>query len=202
MHNKRWTDQELEILLSMLGDMPWPMVVTKYNAWAISQGYPERTELGMRRKVEGRRISRRPVGAWITTGLISQLLGVSQETPLRWLRDGYIRSIRFGQGAAHSHYIKRKDLQRLARERPHLFGGQSVDTLIQLLDHERLAAALVAMEMPHSRQSKPVVCIETGRRYPSMGSAARAVYVTPSRLQKVVDRPGKTAAGYHWMVAS
>lgn len=202
MHNKRWVEPELETLLSMLGDMPWLMVVTKYNAWAIAHGYPERTELGMRRKVEQHRISRRPVGAWITTGLICQLMGVSQETPLRWLRDGFIPSMRYGKGNAHNHYIKRKDLQQLARQRPHLFGGQTLDTLIQLLDHERLAAALVAMEMPHPRQSKPVVCLETGRRYPSMGSAARAVYVTPSRLQKVVDCPGKTAAGYHWAVAS
>lgn len=201
MANKRWTEPELEMLLSLLGDMPWPMVVGHYNGWAERKGYVRRTELGMRRKVEEHRISRRPVGAWITTGLISQLLGVSQETPLRWLREGWISSIRFGQGAAHSHYIKRADLQQLARLKPHLFGGQTLDTLVQLLNHERLAAAIVAMELPHPRQSKPVVCIETGRRYPSIGKAARAVYVTPARLQKVVGRPHRTAAGYHWRVA-
>lgn len=198
MASKRWTPPELEALLSLLGDVPWPLVVERHNDWAKAHGYPERTELAMRQRVQQHRISRRPVGTWITTGLVCELLGVSGETPRRWLEDGYIPSMRFGKGSPFHHYIKREDLQALARKRPHLFGGQTLETLIQLLDHERLAAALVAMEMPKPWQSKPVVCIETGRRYPSIVSAAREVYVSQTRLQKVLDHPNKTAAGYHW----
>lgn len=201
MANVKWTEDELSQLQWLLGDLPWPLVVQRYNIWARRNGHPPRTELGMRRKVEQLGVSRRPVGAWITTGLVCQLLGVSTETPLRWLREGLIPSLRFGKGAAHNHYIKRTDLQKLARLKPHLFGGQDESTLVQLLDHERLAKALVALEMPSPKQSKPVVCIETGRRYPSIGKAARAVYVTPSRLQKVVGRVNRTAAGCHWRVA-
>ena len=201
MASKLWSPAELEMLLSLLGDLPWPMVVKTYNEWATRHGYLERTELGMRRKVEQHRLSRRPVGNYVTTGFVSKLLGVSHETPLRWLREGLIPSIRYGTGGAHKHYIQREHLRQLARLKPHIFGGQTVDTLVQLLDHERLAKAIVALDMPLPRQCKPVVCMETGRRYPSIGTAARAVYVTPSRLQSVVDHPTKTAAGYHWRAA-
>lgn len=201
MANVKWTDDELNQLQWLLGDLPWLLVVKRYNSWATRHGHVHRTELAMRRKVEQLGGSRRAVGTWVTTGLLCQLLGVSHETPLRWLRDGWIPSLRFGKGPAHNHYIKRKDLQKLARLKPHLFGGQDEATLVQLLDHERLAKAIVALEMPSPRQAKPVVCIETGQLYPSIGQAARAVYVTPARLQKVVGRDNRTAAGCHWRVA-
>jgi hypothetical protein len=201
MANRKWSDDELNQLQWLLGDLPWPLVVQRFNIWAKRNGHVQRTELAMRRKVEQFGGSRRAVGAWITTGLVCQLMGVSHETPLRWLRDGWITSLRFGDGPAHNHYIKRQDLRKLARLKPHIFGGQDEATLIQLLDQERLAKTLVAMELPLPRQRKPVVCIETGRRYPSIGKAARAVYVTPSRLQKVVGREDRTAAGCHWRVA-
>lgn len=201
MANRKWSDDELNQLQWLLGDLPWLLVVERYNVWAKRHGYVPRTELAMRRKVEQLGGSRRPVGTWITTGLVCQLMGVSHETPLRWLREGLITSLRFGEGPAHNHYIKREDLRKLARLKPHIFGGQDEATLVQLLDHERLAKAIVALDMPLPRQAKPVLCVETGRVYPSMGKAARAVYVTPSRLQKVVGRADRTAAGCHWRVA-
>jgi hypothetical protein len=189
------------MLASLCGDLPWPKVVTTYNRWAKPGGFRQRTTTALLRRCDHLHLQRRCVGEWITSGVVCKLLGISYEAVKRWINDDWLPSYRRGQSAAFPHYFCRKDLRRLARERPHLFGGQTESTLIQLLDNETLARQIVAMELPHPRQSIAVVCIEKGRRYASIGQAARAVYVTPSRLRVVVDHPDRTAAGYHWRTA-
>lgn len=195
-----WGPEEEEALYSLAGDMPWPMVSKAYNAWAIPRGFCKRTEIALRRRCENLGIQRRSVGEWITSGVICQLMEISYETVRRWINSGWLPARRFGTGRSHSYYIRRTDLRELARRRPNLFGGQSEATLVQILDHEGLAADIAALGLPKPWQPVPVICIEKGRRYPSIGSAARAVYVTPQRLRTVVNTTG-TAAGYHWKTA-
>lgn len=189
------------MLAEMAGDTPWPQACRAYRMWAKKHGLPERSPSSLIRRCEIKKISRVTVGKVITTGLICQLLGVSHETVRRWLLAGYLPYKRYGTSGGHKHYVLRSDLRRMARERPHLFGGQSVGTLTQLLENEELAEEIVAMELPSPRQAKPVVCVETGRRYHSIEAAAKAVYVTPQRLQLVVKDARRTAAGYHWRLA-
>lgn len=195
-----WTPQEEELLQSHTGDMPWPMVVTVYNRVATTKGFPKRTEIALIRRCEDLGIQRRTVGEYITTGLIADLLGISYTAIQRWIKEGWISSVRYGNTKPHHHYIKRSELRRLARQRPKLFGGQSEATLIQLLDNERLSEEIAAMNLPKPRQAIPVICIEKARRYPSIGTAARSVYVTPQRLRAVINTDC-TAAGYHWKTA-
>jgi hypothetical protein len=196
----KWSPEELEQLQSLVGDVPWPMVMARYNTCAKIKGWPQRTEIALLRKCHDLGIQRRSVGEWITTGLVKELMGISYFAVQRWIKEGWLPSVRFGEGRPHSHHIKRSDLRALARQRPDLFGGQSEATLIQLLDNERLAEEIAAMNLPKPRQAIPVICVEQGRRYPSIGIAARSVYVTPQRLRAVVNTDC-TAAGYHWKTA-
>lgn len=200
MKGQLWTEQEDDMLAEMAGDSPWPMVCRAYRMWAKKQGLPERTPLAMRKRCLHKKISRKSVGKVITTGLICQLLGIDPKTVHKWLKAGYLPYKRYGQKYS-THFILRSDLRGLARERPHLFGGQSVGTLTQLLDNEQLAEEIAAMELPSLLQAKPVICVETGRRYRSIQAAAKVVYVTPQTLVVAVKNPNRTAAGYRWRLA-
>lgn len=49
------------------------------------------------------------------------------------------------------------------------------------------------------RLPKPVVCIETGIVYPSRRSAEKAIGLSDNAIKVVLDRPNRTAGGYHWV---
>jgi len=191
-----WTSSQVDLLHSLAGEVPWPLLPSRYNRQARVRGWPERSPIALRRQCERLHISRRAAGEWVTAGFIRALMGISYEAVKRWVRYGWLPAFE----CKSIYYVRRLDLRRLAHMKPHLFGGQDRSTLIQLFDSERLADRITNMGLPRPRQCKPVICIETGNRYDSIGAAARAVYVTPSRLQSVIGTH-YTAAGYSWRFA-
>lgn len=191
-----WTPQQLNLLRALAGEVPWPMLRNKYNRQAKTRGWPVRSEIALRRQCERHHIGRRAMGEWVTAGFIRTLMGISYEAIKRWVRYGWLPAFT----CESIYYVRRRDLRNLAKFKPHLFGGQDRSALVQLFDSEQLADEILAMKLPLPRQCKPVICIETGIRYKSIGTAARAVYVTPSRLQSVIDTHYR-AAGYTWRFA-
>lgn len=200
MGNFYWREQEVEILSSLAGDMPWPMVPGAYNTQAGTLGLPKRTPTALRRKCDDLGILRRSTGEWVTTGFVSKLMGVSYSTVQRWIINGWLPFRTYPHGKHRQYYFTRESLRKLAMERPDLFGGQSESTLTVLFNNEFLAARIVATELPPPWVRKPVICVERGRRYPSVYRAAKSVYVTPQRLRAVLDTD-HTAAGFHWRTA-
>ena len=196
-----WSSDELELLQSLVGDMPWHLVPQHYNRCAKAKGFTKRSEIAMRRICDKHRIQRRTTGEWITSGCVCQLLGISYSTVRRWIQAGWLPATRTGEGSAFARYFRRRDLRSLARSRPDLFGGQELATLIELLDNETLAQQIVDMELPKPWQPKAVICIETGRRFPSIIAAAKATYVTPQRMRVVIDHPTRTANDLHFKFA-
>jgi hypothetical protein len=45
----------------------------------------------------------------------------------------------------------------------------------------------------------PVLCIETGKTYPSISAAARAAGVYPARLRQAIANKAP-CSGYHWQL--
>ena len=195
-----WSAFELETLQSMVGDMPWPLLVKNYRHWAHFNGQPPRTEIALRRKAEALGIRRWSVGEWITTGVIGEHLGVTCETVRHWIRQGWLPAKRFGTTPSHQHFVSRADLRRLSRNRPELFAERPLADLIQLLDSERAAQQVV--DGNHSRPWRrcPVICVETGKRFPTIAAAARHAHVTPQRMHIAVRSNG-LANGRHWRLA-
>jgi hypothetical protein len=187
--SRPWTVEDIEMLSSLAGDIPWPLVPGRFN-----NSRPRRTATALRRKAEELGLLRRCVGQYITSGALRALMGVSYERARRWILSGQLPARRWGQGRAFPYWIHRRDLRAFARERPELFGGLSEGQLVELLDSEPLAAEIAAMELPRPRQCVAVQCIETGRRYASIKAAARAAYVTPQRMAVVLAH-GTTANG-------
>lgn len=189
--SRPWTTEDIEMLSSLAGDLPWPMVPGKFNNCR-----PHRTATALRRKAEGMGLLRRCVGQYITSGALRSLMGISYEQVRRWILDPAMQlpARRWGNGRAFPYWIHRRDLRAFAATNPALFGGLSEGQLVELLDSEALAAQIAAMDLPRPRQPVAVECIDTGRRYASIKAAARAAYVTPQRMA-VVLASGGTANG-------
>lgn len=181
------------MLAGLAGDLPWPMVPLAFNRARPTK----RSAIALRRKAEDLGLLRACSGKFISAGVIRQALGCSYERIRRWIHDGELQARRFGDTPSHPYWIERSALRAFARRRPEVFGGLSEAELIQLLCSEVLAKALAEQQLPRQRQRQPVACIETGRRWPSIGAAARAAFVTKQRMRHAV-RHGGCVNGRHY----
>ena len=50
----------------------------------------------------------------------------------------------------------------------------------------------------HIKRSKPVICVETQKIYPSMREAERQTGINQSQIWHCIKEPWKTAKGTHW----
>ena len=198
MGGKVWSTEELSILELLAGDVPWPALPQIYCNTVAQHGYPKRTATALRRKCCDLGLQRAAIGRWVNAGLICKLMGISYEAVQTLMRNGLLPGTRFGGTRGHRYYFKRTDLRRLATTHPHLFGGLDCAALTQLFDEPRLAKQVADLQLPRLQQSRPVLCAETGKVYPSLSAAARAVYVTPKCIYDALDHPTKTSASYTW----
>jgi DNA-binding transcriptional MerR regulator len=198
MGGKVWSSEELTTLELLAGDVPWPALPQTYWNTVRQHGYPQRTATALRRKCNDLGLQRAAIGRWVNAGLICKLMGVSYEAVQTLMRNGLLTGTRFGDTRGHRYYFKRCDLRRLAGTHPHLFGGLSSAALTQLFDDPKLAKQVAELQLPRLQQRRPVLCVETGKVYPSISEAARAVFVTPKCISCAVDKPDKTSASFTW----
>jgi hypothetical protein len=198
MGGKVWSTYELDTLSLLAGDVPWPALPQTYWHTVRQHGYPQRTATALRRKCNDLGLGRAAIGRWVNAGLICQLMQISYEAVQTLMRTGLISGTRFGGTRGHRYYFKRCDLRHLAVSHPHLFGGLDCAALTQLFDDPKLAKRVAEQGLPKHQQRRPVLCVETGKVYPSLSAAARAVYVTPKCISTALDHPTKTSASYTW----
>lgn len=198
MGGKVWSANELDTLTLLAGDVPWPALPQTYYNTVRQHGYTRRTATALRRKCNDLGLQRAAIGRWVNAGLICQLMQLSYEAVQTLMRNGLLPGTRFGGTRGHRYYFKRTDLRRLAATHPHLFGGLGCAALTQLFDDPKLAKRVAELQLPRLQQRRPVLCVETGKVYPSLSAAARAVYVTPKCISTALDRPDKTSASFTW----
>ena len=192
MGGRPWSPEDIEILGSLAGDIPWPLVPGRFNS-----ARPRRTEAALRRKADDLGLLRNCTGQYLTSGALQAIAGFNAERVRRWILRGQIPARRFGQGQSYAWWIRRSDLRAFAQANPEVFAGLSEGQLVELLDSEPLAAQLAALALPRPRQCVVVECVETGVRYRSIRAAAKAAYVTPQRMAAVLAH-GTTANGRHY----
>lgn len=201
MNGKPWTQPELEYLLELAGDQPFPMLCRMYNRMAGKQGWPMRTPSGLSTAIYRYGSQRYTTGEWITINQANTMLNASDGMVRHWIKRGWITPRSYSKSIKAFHYISRTDLRRLARERPQLFAGQSEATLTAVLCDEKLAEYIATNYPRRNAVATPVIQVETGRRFPSIKAAARATYVTYQALQYALKQQ-KPIAGYHWQFAN
>lgn len=213
-----WTHAESDYLQSLAGEYPFELLVRHYRAWASEKGFPPRTlkalALRLRTLEGGSRLI--PVGEWITTATICDLLGVSQTTVARWVNSGKLRCSTMkihadkalGQrskgGGKRKRYYNRRELQSFAKAYPELLAGCSRENLFALLDHQSLADE-ISEQRPFriNQKGHPVLCVETGKRFDSYVEAARWLSKQSGRrysrhLIHQAAKKGHRAGQFHW----
>lgn len=200
MKSPKWRDEEIELLYSLAGDMPFQMVVTAFRHQAAMNGWEVRTANALLTKARRFGLRFRQVsGSWMTTGSISAVLGLSLHVVNRWFqRFPDIPRKRIGP----VWYYRRSDLRSWASRHGHLFGGIPPSTLFMLFENQQLADWL-AEQYPTrptgcTRPPGKVRCIETGRVYPSHAAAAKAHWVQRSTISLAVKTGGKVAGKFHF----
>lgn len=189
-----WTTEEEEMLFGLVGDVPWSVVVSTFNRWAVVNGYSRRTRRALHRRVNVAGYSIKATGSWIDIPTIAKLLGSSGECVRRWARNGTIKAFREGK----KYYVKRENLREFALQHAELFSGKPRDDLFMLLDDEELANQLADLPVgPRLGHERPIMCVETGKVYRSYQLAADTHFVTRQALTCAVWK-GTPSAGYHW----
>ena len=195
----RWTEQEELELEYLAGDSPWGMVISKYNEWAVEQGFVVRSALSLERRIAILGGNRRTQGEWITIGMVSEILGIDREKPRRWVRQGKLRVYRESARRPSPHYVRRKTLRSWAQRDPAFFRCYPRDALVALFDDPGLADRVHAIPLVTARKRcRPLRCVETGEEYRSMGEAAAANFVSVSRMSSVINTR-KRANGRHFV---
>jgi hypothetical protein len=190
---RRWSQEELEFIERIAGDIPYHIIVRTYNNWAGKNGYPQRTMDGIKAICLKHGISLRPQGRWVTTMYIAEVLDIPFQTVTGWTAAGYLpRCTR-----ARRLYVHRSSIHELAASRPHLFAGISADRVYALIEDEDLAQQ-IARDYPRNRfRHKGVRAVEKNAVYPSLRVAAKSLPAAHTSIMRAIHT-GQPFAGYHW----
>jgi hypothetical protein len=181
-----WTPAEWEFLDRLIGDLPFPEVMARFQRHARRSGWPVRTRAAILAQLRrtGQRASGR-CGSCLTTGAAATLLGCPSTRVQAWLRQRRICDILQPRWVGRTRYIERSAWRRLARERPQVLGGYSAASLYLLLEDRELADA-VAAAWPRQLGDFRIRCIETGRIWRSAKAAAKDLHVTHSAISMAI----------------
>jgi excisionase family DNA binding protein len=119
---------------------------------------------------------------YLTTMEVARSLSISDSCIRRWIGRGRLQS----EVVDRVHCISREELRKLAMREPRVFGGLSEEELVQLLNHDGIAQWVAEQRLPVRRMCLPVICLETGQRFSSIGAAAVAAGVCKQTMRKAV----------------
>jgi hypothetical protein len=197
-----WSKEEVAKLEALAGDYPRLLLFKLYRHWATQHGYQHRTNDAIKAAAYHRGISLQATGEWLTVHRIAQILGISHDCPDKCVNGGLLPASRYGSGDEPVvRYVRRKDVVALAKKSPALFGGIPAARLNCLLEDEDLAEQIATTYTRRPWYRQPVVCKETGRRFPSVREAARTVFICRQSIVYSI-KTGGTEAGYHWEKAA
>jgi hypothetical protein len=168
------------MLSSLAGDMPIPMLVDSYNRWASANRFRKRTQRAIVQHATTLGVNIEVCGAWITSGILIRALGRRAE---KWIETKELLAHMIGC----RRFIKRSDLRSFAKKHPERFRGLPLGELVMILDSVPLAEYLIAQGAgPRPGYGRKVVCLETGKVYPSLASAARAHFIHKTTVGKSI----------------
>lgn len=167
---QRWTEQEVDLLESLLNFCSGVELVRHYQRQAKLMGLPSRSPKSIRGKVWADYGTIKPLYDSHSARSLARLLNLSQSNVFNWIRLGHLNVKRKGK-----HYcITNKDFERFAMARPDLAQRGDLEGLIFILGKEKAIA--VKNTKPHRNTGRPVMYVPQRRSFPSIGEAARQTY--------------------------
>jgi hypothetical protein len=195
-----WTQEETDWLIDHVNTMPLSRLARSFNLWARVNRLPDRSKNAIDKKLRTFGYSNRPTVEFYTFMKLSQMLGLSRDTVAGWkrLKDNPIETYRRDNKKQTFNYVTTKMFKDFARNHPSRLGGANEVGLQMLLEDSRWAKEILRAYPKRPDRQWPehrVRCIETGRIYPSLGAAARDVFVVRQCIARSVKH-GYKANGY------
>lgn len=200
MNGTPWLKEDDDILHQVAGEYPTDMLPAAFNKLAAQYDRPRRTRLSVLSRVYRLNLSLRPYGHWLPSTDVSAAAGICHRTFTERIKAGRIAARK--QNGNGRLFIHRKECQNVAKRDPEFFCCGPRGLLVMLLESEALADACIARRPWYgTSRCKPVVCLDTNRRYPSATAAAHAHYVTPNAMRESI-RLGYKCNGllFRWAV--
>lgn len=200
-----WTPPEDDMLTELVGDVPWPFVYRRYNAWAVRNGHSARSEDSLSCRCQDLNLKRPPIGEWVTTGHIQRTLRISENRIRVWLErfPDILCPSRPSKLQRGRIYLRRDCIRRLARLHPEQFAGCHADDLFMLIENRDLADQIAADHpippqgiIGYKRPCRPVRCITTGETFPSIFAVADAVGRSHTYVCESIRRGWRCAGHY------
>lgn len=183
-----WTPAEVDKLLELVGDLPFPLAVGQWNIWAAKQGLGHRSINSIRKKASDLGETACAYGRWMHLMDVARMLGRHRSTLNDWIHRGVLTVYRYGPRTT----LRRMDLVKLAKERPWLFGGCDRSGLIQLLEDEALVNDLLKRYPRQSGIGRKVRC--GSRVFNSYADASRALHISVGAIRWSL-KTGKPTCG-------
>lgn len=193
----RWSDQELEALLSIAGSVPLVEVVRRYNRWAARFGSQSRTHTAIRLKVHELIGSVASVGDWVDLRTVADAVGMSREQVRGWAMSHPELKARQMSGPGGRWFIYRASFKALAQARPLLFRNSDRDRLFFLLEDRGLVDRLLSVPPVHRNNGRAVRQHSTGREWPSQAVVCRRLHIPSYALSNAIRR-GTALNGSEW----
>ena len=172
-----WTEPELDLLFSVVNSSPYIEIPKEYNRRAKTQGYPHRTAKAVWLKGFRSVGSMRATDGDFNAGTLAELLGLPIWTPENWVRSGKLK----GRKAQGRWCFSDKNLADFARDYPELIGTGNLQALIYLFGEEK---AIALKEKAKPPMVRPVKHLATGRIYPSMVAAGKALNYSAQHIKR------------------
>ena len=182
----RWSQDEIDHLETLTGDVPFAVLVKSMRCAARQHGWPVRTAKSITERMNRTHQPRRArVGEWTSSNGAAEILGCPGSRVEAWLRRPRILAVLQPRVVGTVRYISRASWRRLARVMPRVLGGFSADALFLLLEDRQLADS-VAAQYPQSIGDWRIRCVETGQIWPSCIAAARELNVSQAAISKAI----------------
>lgn len=174
------------------GTLPLADLAKRFNLMAKRRGWQCRTQESVKIKLGRMGLSRKCTEDNMSRYEISRALGIHVDRVRLWTRKGMpTRKVARNQMA-----VKVADLRDFLLAHPELATGIP-DRELGWLIGQNAAAAIAGAEHSKRGYPRPVLCVDTGERFPGVKAAARAKFVTHGCIGQAIRRGGKSA-GCRW----
>ena len=174
------------------GTLPFNALCHQFNKMATRRGWGKRSDNAIHVKVQRLNLSKKCTEDNMTRRELARALGIKPDRVRSWTRNG----LSWKKVARNQSAIRMDDLREFLLFNPERATGVPEQELGWLIG-EKAAAIIANAEHSTRGYPRPVICIDTGEKYPSIKAAARAKFVVHSSIRRAIQRGGKSA-GYRW----
>lgn len=196
-----WSQEEEDYLQELIGDYPTELLCTHYRRWASRAGHPSRTDRAIKDHVNKLGQTLLTSGIYVRVADLEAQLNRRRQSIFTWIKRGLIPS-RYITRARQGTCIRREGIRYLARRHPEKFSSVNRLDLFLLLEDEELADAVHEHNIGRRHYRYPVICLTTGRRFPSVADAAKANSINVTWLRtRLREAPEITCGNLRWKLA-